>query len=162
MNRLVLLLAFATTAFAQPRVVNAYMATCSFSLSAEATACTIQQPASGARNVQLVSAYIESSAAINISQERNGSAATTTSVTPTAVNPDQTDAAVATVFHTSNVGSGTVLGGAGTTILVVANSGLTLDLQDIQLRGSGTSKNYTIKVAAATATGRIILKWREY
>lgn len=159
MKFILLCLAIAAPLLAQPRALNTYTATCTLTLSSSAAACTIQQPASNARNVQLVSAYVYSTAAITITQERNGTAATATGVTETAVNPDISDTNTANVFTASDVGSGTTI---ATAIPIAASSSQTLDLSDIQLRGSGTSKNYTIRTSSATATVTVIIKWREY
>ena len=156
------LLAVAGVASAQPRIVNSYLATCTLTLSANSKACTIQQPASGARDTQLVSAYIYSTVALTVTQERNGTAASATAVTPTALNPEQVAAATAAVYEASNVGSGTVLGGSAATIAIPATSGVTLELEDIQLRGNGTTKNYTIRTSSATGTVTIILKFRQF
>ena len=159
MKQILLAVLFAGSALAQPRVVNTYTATCTLTLSAAAGACTIQQPASGSATVQLVAAYIESTAAITFTQERNGTAATATSATVRAVNPDISDSARTLVYTASNVGSGTTITDA---ISIAASGNVTLDLTDIQMRGNGTSKNYTVRVASATATVKVMLKWREY
>ena len=153
------LLALAIPLFAQPRIANSYTATCVLTLSASTKACTIQQPASGSKTVQLVSVYVYSSAAITVAQERDGTAATATAGTAGAVNPTTQAAATAKIWTDSDVGSGTVIPG---TIAIPASSAIMLDLEDVQLNGDGTAKNYTVRTSTGTATVTIILKWREY
>lgn len=155
------LLLLAGAAFGQPRLLNSYTATCVLSLSSSSKACTLQQPATGARTVQLVSAYVHSTAAISITQERDGTAASATAATEVAVNPSETATATVTAFTDSNVGVGTVIAGTDS-VKIAANSAVVLDLEDIQMRGNGTGKNYSIRTSSGTATVTVVLKWREY
>lgn len=142
------------------RTLNAYTIGKSTTLSGAAEVITLQQPTSGARIVQFVSAYIYSSAAVTISQERNGSAATSTAMTPGPVNPDAADAAKLTAFHTSNSNN------ASATILppihIPAGSSKTLDISWIQMRGNGTGKNYTIRTGSMTGDVIISVMWEEF
>ncbi len=146
---------------AQPRVLNTFTATCTLSVSGSAKACTVQQPASGARNVQLVAAYVHSTVAVSLTQERNGTAATTTAVTEASVNPELNVTNTVNGFTDSDVGVGTVIAGSAS-IKVPADGYVVLDLQDIQMRGAGTTKNYTIRTSAVTGTVTIVITWREY
>ena len=158
--RYLLLLWLASAAWAQPKFLNTYTATCTLSVSGSAKACTVQQPASGARNVQLVSAYVHSTVAVSLTQERDGTAATTTGVTEASLN-DAGGTPTVTGFTDSNVGVGTVIAGSDTIKLGIDGSAV-LDLEDIQMRGNGTAKNYTIRTSAVTGTVTIIIKWREF
>jgi len=137
-----------------PRV---YIATCSATLSGAGTACTIQQPATGANNVRLMYAQVYCSVACTVTQERNGTAATATSATVKRVNPDRTDAITAVVYSASDVGVGTAFVDktlvAGTTVI---------KLDGVYLLGSGTAKNYTVRVASMTGTVAIAFEWEEY
>jgi hypothetical protein len=118
---------------------------------------TIQQPASGAKVVQLKSATVHCSVACTIEQFRNGTAATGTAGTVSKNNPETTP--TVSVFHTSdtNTASAQVL----PTIDHPGNYPMTLELEDVYLFSGGTSQNYTIKVTI-TGTVRITLKWQEF
>ena len=161
LSRLALLFAVGVGLYAQPRILNTYTATCTLSVSGAEKACTVQQPASGARTVQFVSAYVHSTVAVSLTQERNGTAATATAVTEAALNPDISETNAANAFTDSDVGAGTVVAGSES-IKVAADSYVVLDLQDIQMRGAGTAKNYTIRTSAVTGTVTIVIVWREY
>lgn len=147
--------------YAQPRTLATYTATCTLSVSGSAKACTVQQPASGARTVQFLTAYVHSTVAVSLTQERDGTAATANEVTEAAINPTEGGTPVANGFTDSNVGVGTVIAGSST-IKVPADGTIVLDLADIQLRGSGTAKNYTIRTSAVTGTVTIVIKWQEF
>lgn len=134
-----------------------YSATCNATLSSAATACTVQQPASGAQNVRLVRAQVYCSVACSITQERNGTAATATAVTIKLVNPDKTDAATAKAWSASDVGVGTAL---STLPLPAGLSSITFD--GVYLIGSGTAKNYTIRTNSITGDVTIVIQWEEY
>lgn len=146
-------------AHAQSNVLNVYTATCDTTPSAAATACTVQQPASGARNVEFVEAFISTAAATDITFTCNGTAASGTAVTPLPNNPAVASAAVATAWHTSNAGTGTA---CGPTIPLSASAATTLNISDYQLRGNGTTKNFTIRASSLTGRIVIVIKWREY
>ena len=161
LSRLALLFTVGVGLYAQPRTLNTYTATCTLSVSGTAKACTVQQPASGARTVQFVSAYVHSTVAVALTQERNGTAATATAVTEAALNPDISETNSANAFTDSDVGVGTVVAGSGS-IKIAADGYVVLDLQDIQMRGAGTAKNYTIRTSAVTGTVTIVIVWREY
>lgn len=137
-----------------PRV---YIATCSATLSSAATACSIQQPATGANNVRLLYAQVYCSAACTATQERNGTAATATAATVKRVNPDRADTITANVFSASDVGTGTAFVvknlTAGTTVI---------KLKGLYLIGNGTAKNYTVRIASMTGDVAIAFQWEEY
>lgn len=161
MKKLSALALIAVLGYGQPRASNLYTATCTLSLSAAAGACTIQQPASDARNVQFYRAYVTSTVDVYLTQERNGAAATATATTRRPVNPDVQDAAKATAFTSSDVGVGTLITAADA-VFVPASGDKTLVLEDIQMRGAGTSKNYTVRTSSVTGTVKITISWREY
>lgn len=137
-----------------PRI---YISTCTVTLSSAATACTIQQPATGANNVRLMYAQVYCSVACTATQERNGTAATATAGTVKRVNPDRTDTITANIFSASDVGVGTAFVVkplvAGTTIV---------KLDGIYLIGNGTAKNYTVRIASMTGDVAIAFEWEEY
>jgi hypothetical protein len=144
---------------AQPNILNTYTATCDTTPSAATTACTIQQPASGAKTVEFVEAFISTAAATDITFTCNGTAASGTAVTPAVNNPGVASAATATAWHTSDAGSGTA---CGPTIPLSAGAAPTLNIADYQLRGNGTTKNFTIRASSMTGRIVIVVKWREY
>lgn len=126
-------------------------------LSGAAEVVTIQQPATGASKVRLLWASVYCSVACDVTQERNGTAATTTAATAAKVNPDKADSAAATVFHTSNVGVGTVISKTPT-----SGGTATISFDKIVLVGDGTTKNYTIRTSSITGRVVIVLAWEEY
>lgn len=131
-------------------VARLFTGTCSAT-----TACTIQQPASGANHVRLLWAEIYASASLDITQERNGTAATTTAGTIVRVNPDKGDSPTATIFTASNVGVGTVIRPATTVPAGISH----VTLEGGFLVGSGTAKNYTVRASSAAI---ITIAWEEY
>jgi hypothetical protein len=123
---------------------------------------TIQQPASGSKRVRFISAYVYCSAGCTVTQSRNGTAATSTSLTVGKINPESTpNGPTATAWHTSNVGSGTSIGGNLTLDSTNAYQAI-LDLDGIYMMDDGTAINYTIAVSATSGTNRIVIKWEEY
>src|SRR5690242_4256563 len=94
-------------ALAQPGFQSGQPAFVAFkqtALAGTAEVITVQQPASGAKNVSFVAAYVDCSAVCTITLERDGTAATTTALTVVQVNPDFNVAATANAFSASNVG----------------------------------------------------------
>jgi len=146
------LLLLCAAAFAQD-----YVLTREIALTAAAEAVTIQQPASGARTVRFSGVYVYCSAQCDVTLEHTGTAATATSATPTPY-PGVAKAATAGGFVASNVGTGTVLG----RYTVAATGGMVLDLSRVALFGPGTAKNVTIRIAAVTATVKVVFEWEEY
>src|SRR5438309_7030264 len=59
----------------------------SVTLSSSAEAVTIQMPAAGARNIYPRKAWVYVEFDCDVTWERNGTAATTTTATPRAINP---------------------------------------------------------------------------
>lgn len=161
MKRYLLLASLAACLYGQPRNTNSYSAACVLTLTGTAKACTIQQPASNARNVQLVSIYVKSTVNVDLTQERNGTAASSTAATTYKINPENQDAARATVWTDSNVGVGSLIFPAGT-VSAYANSPITIKVEDVQMRGSNTAYNYTMRTSGVTGTVTIAFFWREF
>lgn len=134
-----------------------YVALKTTTLSATAETVTVQQPASGAKDVYFVDALVHSSVAATLTIERDGTAATTTTLTPVKTN-SWIPTATATAFHTSNAGSGTAVSNA---IDIPANTNVTIDLSSFNLLGAGTAKNLTLKTNSITGTVKIRIKWEE-
>lgn len=141
-----------------PKRVNAYTASReNTGLSNSAEVVTIQQPASGSRTVVFKRASIYCSVACTVTLERDGTAATATSLTVVKAHSGAATA-TATAWRGSDVGVGTVVSkhyiGAGTT--------LPLDLSAMYLIGDGTAKNLTLRTSAITGTAVINILWEEY
>ena len=134
-----------------------YTVTKETTLSSSAEVITVQQPATGAKIVRFVGAYIYSAGACGITLERTGTAATSTALTRVPLHESMA-AATATAWYSSNVGTGTTLG----KYLVPAGGSLTLDLTGLALYGNGTGKNVTIRTASCTGDAKIVLQWKEY
>ncbi len=138
-------------------VLNTFIISKETVLSGSAEVVTVQQPASSARTVQGVAASIYCSVACVIELERDGTAATGTTLTVVDVAGQSTSAA-ATAWHTSDVGNGTTLSkhtiGAGNTLV--------LDLNALYLVGAGTAKNFTLRTDSITGTVQINVMWREW
>lgn len=146
-------------ASAQPNILNTYTATCDVTPSGATTACTVQQPATGAKTVQFIEAFISTAVATDITFTCNGTAASGTAVTPSPNNPSVAATVTATAWHTSNAGSGTA---CGPTLPLSAGAATTLDISDYQMRGNGTTKNFTVRASSMTGRIVIVVKWREF
>lgn len=153
MKLITLLLALAAGLCAQ----NFSATTGDVSLSDAGTKFTIQQPASGARQVRLIAAVVFCSVACDLSQSQNGTAATATAGTATAL-PPSTTAATATVWTGSNVGNGTAAGGL---LHLSAGQTMTLDMSLVRMGVGGTSTNYTFAIASLTGTVNVTVYWAE-
>jgi len=151
------LLAASFPAFAQQ---NFYTATTGdVTLSGAGTSLTIQQPATNAKQVQLIAVLVYCSVACNATQAQNGTAATATAGTASDLLP-LGPAAQATIWTASNVGAGTTVGG---TLHLAGGAGTerTLDLSQVAMGNTGTGTNYTITVSSITGTANITLLWSE-
>lgn len=127
-------------------------------LSAATEVVTIQQPASSARQVSFISAYFDCSVACTFTLERNGTAATSTTLAVNNINPGET-AASTTAWSASNVGTGTVLA----TYNCTAACSIAIDLSGIifSQSGSTTGTNLTLRSSTITGTVDIIFKYGE-
>jgi hypothetical protein len=137
-----------------------FTATKTTALSAAAEIVTVQQIAASTttKTLQFVSLQIDSTVACAITVERNGTAASSTTLTPAQLNPDVGVVATATAWSTSNAGVGTVI----YRITVPANQLFVLDLSDIRIPANGgTGNNLTVRTASITGTVDINIRWRE-
>lgn len=114
---------------------------------------TIQQPASGSRNTELVGGFYQCNSAATVTESRDGTAATSTTLTPFSLSGG--GAPTATAWSDSNVGAGTTL----FSFSCAAAEKNTLDLNGIALLGDGTSKNFSL--AVSTGTGVLAISWRQ-
>lgn len=141
-----------------------YFATVSGTISSSGTSkLTIQQPATGARQINYIAAVAQCAGqSFSVDQAENGTAATTTAGTAVALIPT-TATASAKVFTASNVGSGTA---TGPTLAFTAGNPQVIDLSQ---RTTGTvvaatTNNYTITVTntgSGSCTGGISIYWSE-
>jgi len=120
------------------RATDHYIAT------ASTTALTIQQPATGARQIdfgdaRVAGASVYCSGAQTATLKWNGTAATATAGAEVKL-PNTANASGVTVWTASNVGSGTT----GPVYNIAAGATLPLDLSWLRLRGNGTAINVTI------------------
>ena len=126
-------------------------------LAAGAEIITVQQPASSARQVTFISAYFDCSVACSFTLERNGTAASSTTLAVRNVNPGET-AASTTAWSASNVGTGTVLAGYNCT----AACSVAIDLTGVVFaQANGTGTNLTLRSSSITGTVDIIFKYSE-
>lgn len=154
MKKLLLLPLFFLPCFAQE-----YAVTKTTTLAGAAEVITVQQPATGARQVTFRSFYIDCSVACTISLERNGSAATSTTLAVNNINPGE-GAATTTAWSSSNVGTGTVLAKYN----INAGGSMTVDLTGIYFNQGnplGTATNLTIRTSSITGTVDIIVRYWE-
>lgn len=134
-----------------------YTVTKQTALSGAAETVTVQQPASGSRQVTFISAYFDCSVACSFTMSVNGTAATATTLAVNNVNPAET-AASAKAFSGSNVGSGTTIA----TYNCTAACSVPIDLTNVTFaQGLGTSTNLTLKSSSITGTVDIIFKFSE-
>lgn len=137
------------------------------SLSGAGMTATIQQPATGASNVQFEQVIVYCSVACTVSQAANGAAATATSGTITPILPSSLSATVTATFWTaSNVGTGTPQGGiyhmtgAGTAAFCLNTScGAT---KTVSLPVGGSTVNYSITISSITGTANITIYGDSY
>jgi len=132
-------------------------------LSGAASVVTIQIPSASTRSLQLKFAQVWCSAgSVEVTIERDGAAATTTSVTPAKINPNAVwvPSSIASAFHTSNVGAGTQIGIKQTAY--AGNDGLKLDMTSTVLeKASASVRNLTFRTASYTGTVRTYILWEE-
>jgi hypothetical protein len=154
--RLLAVLFFCVAAFGQ-QITNLAGYTANRSTTGTSEKVTIQQPASGSRRIRLISAYVYCSAGCDVDQSRDGTAATSTSLAVSKLNPTDAGPSAATAWYSSNVGAGTAI---GPTVTLQAGVGQAMDLNGIYLNGDGTGINYTLAVSSGTSgTIRISIKW---
>jgi hypothetical protein len=154
------LLLFSIVAAAQvnPQVEAAFSYYYTASLSGTASVVTIQHTIYDQKIVQFKSAYLYCSAATIIDLEKNGTTATTTVGTITAVNPNtpRVQTAQARAYRSSNVGVGTVL----QEYQLSAGMGMSIDLTNIRL-DSALASNLSFRTNSTTASCTIGITWFE-
>lgn len=150
-------LLFALLVCAVGLAAQEYTATKETDLSGAAEVVTVQQPATGAKTVRFVGAYIYCSVACNVTLERTGTAATSTALTRVPVHEDMA-AAVATAWSSSNVGVGSVVGKYS----IAAGGSTSIPMETMALYGNGTGKNVTLRTSSITGNVKIIIQWKEY
>lgn len=157
MKVFIIALAFCGLASAQflPLVASSrYSATTGdVSLSGSATTLTIQQPATGAKQVALETATVYCSVACNVTQAQNGAAATATAATLTPITSTG-QAPSATAWTASNVGSGTAV---GPILHLAAGATVVIDLSRVTMGTGGTGTNYSVTVSSITGTANITI-----
>lgn len=157
MKKLILLLALPL--FAQNQVRWA-ATTGNVSQTGATYTATIQQPATGQTQAYLDQIVVYCSVACTVTQDANGTAATSTAGTVTPILPAQFKTPVGVTFWTaSNVGNGTQQGGI---INLPATSTVTLCLSpacgnpaQVLLPTGGTASNYSVTINAITGTSNI-------
>ncbi len=149
--------ALVVTALAQAQpTAGLYCATKTTALVGAAEVITIQQPATGARSVAFSGASIYASVEAGLTLERDGTAASSTTLAVAKLNASaDTNAALA--WSSSNVGSGTTLAA----YTIPAGQTMVLDLNGIWMLGNGTAKNLTLRTASITGTVKVNVCWSE-
>lgn len=134
-----------------------FIATKTTTLSGAAEVITIQQPSSASKKVDLLTAYVDCSVACTVTLERNGNPATSTTLTPQAVNPGE-GTVTATAWSSSNVGTGTVL----SVISLTAGASVIYDLAGMNFSNKNNrGENFTIRTSSITGDVHINVKWSE-
>lgn len=148
-------------ALSLPLAAQSYVVSKSASLSSAASVVTVQNTATNTRVVRITGAYVYCSIACSFTVERNGTAATGTALSVYGLSPSS-PAAVVTAYHTSDVGSGTVL----ETFNVPAASSRSIPFLDEKGAGmiilpQGTSNNFTIRTSSISGTADIVISFTE-
>jgi hypothetical protein len=143
------------TAAAQSGGSARYIVNDSVTLSAAAETLTVQQPASGAKQVSFELGTVYCSVACTATLSQNGTAASATGATPTPINPAYKPASAA-AYKGSNVGAGTTL----STYAVSAGATFAIDLSKISLGATGGT-NLSLAVSSITGSAILTLIWNE-
>lgn len=160
---ILLLLVLVSLTFAQG-LTQEYTATCTGTLSGSGTTATIQLPASSAAWVLVKTVFVQSTAQVALTQERDGTAATATAATIRKRNPNaywtSTVTPAASVYCGSNVGVGTP---AGTPMTVpVLPSFVVFDAEGTILEKAATGvRTYSVKLGTMTGDYTITFAWVE-
>ena len=125
------------------------------SLSGSTEKLTVQQPTSGAKLVRFESATLYASVETEFTLSYGGTAATGTSLTPTALVGAAASTALG--FRSSNAGSGTTI----EVYTVPAGGTMVIDLSAFYLTADGTAQNLNIGTSSETGTVRISIKFTE-
>lgn len=155
MKRIALGILAAASAWAQQ--TTTYMVHKQTALTSAAEVVTIQQPSSGSKRVIFLSAYFDCSVACSFTLERNGTAASATTLTVNNLNLGETPPTT-TAWSGSNVGNGTVLA----TYTCAAACSLPIDLTGLVFPPSNsTATNVTLRSSSITGTVDILFKYQE-
>lgn len=155
--KLILALALAVSAFGQSNpTVPRYLAKKLTTLSGAAEKVTVQQPAASPVQVNFETADVYCSVACTITFYQNGTAATTTTLTPIGFGFSPPPKAVA--FSGSDVGTGNTL----KAFTVPAGATWTFDLSMFFLaKGGGGANNFSIGTSSITGDVRIQIQYTE-
>ena len=145
----------ATPALAQ----REYVAVHETALTSAAEVDTVQAPAaSGARVTRFVRVTLYCSVACDWTVERNGTAATSTALTPVALSSSMPQTALTLAFSASNVGVGTIIGKYSCTANMPT---VVVPLDNVAFFGAGTTNNVTLRSTAITGTARVVIDFKE-
>jgi hypothetical protein len=145
-------LAAIASAQVQPLTFVAYKST---DLSGAAETVTIQKPsATVSKNIQFLSATMYCSVACTIELETAGTAATTTTLTPTAL---RAGSAVAEAFSASNVGNGTTV----SEYVLAAGETKSIGLSAVLWSATSGLRNLTLRTDTITGTAKLGFAWSE-
>ena len=150
MKRTILLfLALALTALAQPAIYTAYD---SGTLSTQATTLTVQHVAGSVKNATIVGVYVEC-ASCSVQLSRSGTAASTT-ITATAPQSKATANSEAQAYKTSNVGAGTSLGQP-----YAITTWRSIPVSTVLARG--VADNFSVAIASTSGSYAILIQYTE-
>lgn len=137
------------------RIVPAFSAHRTTTLVAAAEKVTIQSPASGGKRVHPIYATVRSTAAAVVTVSRDGTAGSTTALTPFVLTKGAT--VTCTAYHTSNAGAGTTVEIRN----VAADQTEIFDLSKHFFDGNGTTQNLSVGTDSISATVNITIVWEE-
>ena len=128
------------------------------SVTSAVAVVTISLPVNSTRYAHLIRAFVSCSAACNLVEELNATAATTTVATAAKLRK-QSDTPVAIAYTASNIAASAVI----THPLAIAAGVLTtIDLSHIYLsKSTSTLQSFTLRTDGATGTNGITLIWEE-
>lgn len=137
--------------------------------SSSSTTLTVQQPASGAKQVTFLAAVAQCPGqAFTVAQSQNGTAASATAGSAVALVPIHTInggstpvAATSLVYTASNVGGGTAI---APSISYTSGSVGVIDLSQRTVGVAGTTNNYSVTLTnsgSGSCTGSIAIYWLE-
>lgn len=138
-----------------------YSVTKKTTLGAAAEVITVQQPTSGAKTVTFncngCGIYFDSSVAVDITIERNGTAAANTPLAPLQVNPQVGIGPTTKAFSGSDVGIGTVIGRAS----CAGACNLVFGVSNVSFSGNDNTQNLTLRTSSITGTVNVVFVYQE-
>lgn len=161
MTRILLILTLWAASLVAQQLQHQYLVEHEAALVAAPAVTTVQIPANTARWVVFRAAYVWCSVDCTITVERDGTAATATSLTVKKLNPAASWVATpsAVAFHSSDAGAGTVV---SPKIYITANSQQVIDLSKFVFEaGRGAVQNLTIRTTSITGTARTAITFEE-